>query len=239
LAQTAFDYSERVVLITGATGGVGSVVSRAFVEAGARVALVSRSHDKLEDLAAQIGVDDTNCYLHACDLRQAENARAAVNGVVGCFGRLDTVINTIGSWEPGKVATLAEERYHDVLATNLHSVFYVLGAAVPHMGGGGSIINFGTEVPPEGKGGQLAYAVAKAGILTLTSSLALELKPRGVTVNAVLPRNVDTPGNRQLRPNADTSKWVKPEEIAQLLLFLASPAARAITGALIPIYGRE
>jgi NAD(P)-dependent dehydrogenase (short-subunit alcohol dehydrogenase family) len=239
LAQTAYDFSGRVVLITGATGGVGSVVSKAFVEAGAKVALVSRSHDKLEDLAAQIGVDDSTCYLHATDLRQAENAREAVTGVVTCFRRLDTVINAIGSWEPGKVASLPEDRYHDVLATNLHSVFYVLGAAVPHMGEGSSIINFGTEIPPEGKGGQLAYAVAKSGILTLTRSLALELKPRGITVNAVLPRNVDTPGNRQLRPNADTSKWVKPEEIAELLMFLASPAARAITGALIPIYGRE
>jgi NAD(P)-dependent dehydrogenase (short-subunit alcohol dehydrogenase family) len=218
---------------------VGSKVSRTFVAAGAKVALVSRSHDKLEDLAAAIGVEDSDCLLHACDLRDPAAATGAVNSVLNCFHRLDTVVNAIGSWEAGKVATLTDDRYHDVLATNLHSVFYVLRAAVPHMAEGSSIINFGTEVPPEGKGGQLAYAISKAGILTLTRSLALELKPRGITVNAVLPRNVDTPGNRQLRPNADTSKWVKPEEIAELLLFLASPAARAITGALIPVYGRE
>jgi NAD(P)-dependent dehydrogenase (short-subunit alcohol dehydrogenase family) len=233
------DLSGRVVLIVGATGGVGSVVARRFVEAGARVALVSRSHDKLEDLAASIGVSDEDCYLHACDLRDPGDARTAVTEVIRCFGRLDTVVNTIGSWGPGKVATLTDESYHDMLATNLHSVFYVLRDAVPHMGEGSSIINFSTDAPPEGKGGQLAYAVAKAGVSTLTSSLALELKPRGVTVNALLPRNVDTPGNRKLRPNADTSKWVKPDEIADLVLFLASPAARGVTGALIPIHGRE
>jgi NAD(P)-dependent dehydrogenase (short-subunit alcohol dehydrogenase family) len=237
--MTDHGLSGRVVLIAGATGGVGSVVSRRLVEAGARIALVSRQHDKLEDLAARIGVADQDCYLHACDLRDPAAAKAAVTAVIKCFGRLDTVINTIGSWEPGKVTTLTDDRYHDVLATNLHSVFYVLREAVPHMAEGSSIINFGAELPPEGKGGQLSYAVAKAGIMTLTGSLALELKPRGVTVNALLPRNVDTPGNRELRPNADTSKWVKPEEIAELVLFLASPSARAITGALIPIYGRE
>lgn len=239
MAQQTVDLSGRVVLITGASGGIGSEISRTFVEAGARVALVSRHHDKLEDLAASIGVEDNDCLLHACDLRIPENVRGMAASVLGCFGRVDTVVNAIGTWAPGKVATLTDEAYHDMLATNLHSIFYVLRETVPHMMEGAAIINFGTEVPPEGKGGQLAYAVSKAGILTLTRSVALELKPRGITVNALLPRNVDTPLNRQLRPNADTSKWVKPAEIAQLVLFLASPAARAITGALIPVYGRE
>ena len=233
------DLTGKVTLIAGATGGVGPSVARAFHEAGARLTLVSRSHDRLEDLAAQVGLDDTTCILRDADLRDAAQAERVVAETVSCFGRLDVVLNLVGSWEAGKLATTTDERWHDVLSTNLHAVFYVMRAAVPHMSRGGVILNIGGELPIEGKGGQLAYAVAKAGVLTLTQSAALELKERGIRVNALLPKNVDTPLNRSLRPDGDFSLWVQPDQLADVLLFLASPAAASVSGALIPLDGRE
>ena len=233
------DLTGKVTLITGATGGVGRAVATAFHSAGARLALVSRSHDRLENLAAKVGLDDTGCILREADLRDPAQAERVVAETVSCFGRLDIVLNLIGSWEAGRLATTSDERWQDVLATNLHSVFYVMRAAAVHLPDDGVILNIGGELPIEGRGGQLAYAVAKSGVITLTKSAALELKERGIRVNALLPKNVDTPLNRTLRPNGDASLWVQPEQVANVLLFLASPAAAAITGALIPLDGRE
>ncbi len=116
------------------------------------------------------------------------------------------VVNLLGSWAPGKIATTSDDLWHGQLATNLHAVFYVLREAVPRMSDGGAIVNVANALPVEGRGGQLAYAVAKGAVITLTQSLALELKPRAIRVNAILPRNIDTPGNRALQPHADPQR---------------------------------
>lgn len=234
-----FDLSGRVVFITGATGGVGPAVTKAFMEAGAKIVLASRSHDKLEDLAASLGLRESDCLLKTADLTKPEEAREAVTGAINCFGRLDAVVTLVGHWEPGKVETTTDERWHGVLDTNLHSIFYTLREAVPHMGLGGSIVLMGAEEPVEGKGGQVTYAVSKGGLHTLAKSLSLELRPRGVRVNALLPRNIDTPDNRRYRPDGDFSKWVQPSQIADIVLFLVSPLSAPITGALIPVNGME
>lgn len=232
------DLTGRVVLIAGATGGLGRVTSRLFKQAGARLVLVARTHDRLEDLAASLGTPESECLLHAADLRRPAQVRALIVRVVQCFGRIDVVLNLVGSWAPGKSTTTSDERWREQLETNLFAPFHVVREAVPHMPEGGVIINVGNAEPVEGKGGQLAYAVAKGGIHTLTRSLALELKPRGIRVNAIMPRNIDTPGNRALQPHADPADWPKPEEVAEVLLYLASPRSAVITGALIPVYGR-
>ncbi|MCZ7664968.1 MAG: SDR family oxidoreductase [Thermoleophilia bacterium] len=233
------DLTGKVVLVAGATGGVGSVASPLLREAGANLVLVARAHDRLEDLAASMGIPDSQCLLHAADLRDPEQARSLVIRTIECFGRIDVLLNLVGSWAPGKVTSTTDERWLDQLETNLFAPFYVIREAVPHMPDGGVIINAGNAEPVEGKGGQLAYAVAKGGVHTLTRSLALDLKPRGIRVNAIMPRNIDTPRNRALQPNADPTAWPKPEEVAQVLLFLASPAAAVVSGALIPVYGRS
>lgn len=231
------DLKDKVVLINGATGGLGRVVTPLFVKAGAKVVLTARHHDRLEDLAAMTGVPDTHCLLKEVDLRDPAQARSLVAEVISCFGGVDVVVNLMGSWAPGKVATTTDEVWHEQLASNLFSVFNVLREAVPHMSDGGVIINAGNAEPVEGRGGQLAYAVAKGGVHTLTRSLALELKPRGIRVNAILPRNIDTPGNRALQPNADPSEWPSAEDVARVVLYLASPAAAVISGALVPVDG--
>ncbi len=230
--------SGKVVLIAGATGGLGQVVTPMFVKAGAKVVLVARHHDRLEDLAAATGVADTDCLLKDTDLRDPAQVRDLMVEVISCFGGIDIVINLVGSWAPGRIGNTSDELWQEQLATNLFTVFHVLREAVPHMSDGGVIINAGNSKPVEGKGGQLAYAVAKGGVHTLTRSLALELKPRGIRVNAIMPRNIDTPGNRALQPNADPTNWPSAEDVARVVFYLASPDAAVVSGALIPVYGR-
>jgi NAD(P)-dependent dehydrogenase (short-subunit alcohol dehydrogenase family) len=232
------DLKDKVVLIAGATGGLGRVVTPMFVKAGAKVVLVARHHDHLEDLAAATGVADTDCLLKDADLRDPAQARDLIVEVISCFGGIDVVVNLVGSWAPGKIATTSDELWQEQLASNLFSVFHVLREAVPHISEGGVIINAGNSKPVEGRGGQLAYAVAKGGVHTLTRSLALELKPRGIRVNAIMPRNINTPGNRALQPNADPTNWPSAEDVAKVVLYLASPEAVVVSGALIPVYGR-
>ncbi len=231
-------FKGKVVLIAGATAGTGTAVTRAFVERGANVVLVSRRHDKLEDLAAAVGVPDTQCLLHEADLLDPEQARGLITAVVGCFGGLDVVVSLVGSYARGRIDSTTDEIWREQLGTNLYTTFHLLREAVPHISDGGAIILTGNALPTEGKGGQLAYAVAKEGVHTLTRSLALELKPRGIRVNAILPRNIDTPGNRALQPGADPSSWPEPEEVARVIIWLASPEGAVVSGALVPVYGR-
>lgn len=236
-SKTAIDLAGAVVLIAGATGGVGTAAAPAFAAAGASLALVSRSRERLEHLALSTGIPKDRRLLHPADLTDPAQARGAVDATLARFGRLDVVVNLVGSWAPGKIASTNDDLWHGQLATNLHAVFYVLREAVPRMSDGGAIVNVANALPVEGRGGQLAYAVAKGGVITLTQSLALELKPRAIRVNAVLPRNIDTPGNRALQPNADYTSWPSAEDVAQVVLFLSSPGAAAVSSALVPVYG--
>jgi NAD(P)-dependent dehydrogenase (short-subunit alcohol dehydrogenase family) len=225
----------RVVLIAGATGGIGPAVTRRFVDEGANVVLTSRRHDRLEDLAATMGIPDTQCLLREAELTDSSQARELVTAIIGCFSRLDVVISLVGSYAKGRIASTTDEIWLGQLQTNLYSTFYLLREAVPHVTDGGAIITTGNALPTAGRGGQLAYAVAKAGVHTLTESLALELKPRGIRVNAILPRDVDTPGNRALQPEADPSNWPNPDEVARVVYWLASSDARLVSGALVPV----
>ncbi len=236
-SETAIDLTGAVVLITGATGGLGTVAAPAFARAGASLALVSRSREKLEHLALSAGIPEDRHLLHPADLTDSAQARGTVDATLARFGHLDVVVNLLGSWAPGTIASTSDDLWHGQLATNLHAVFYVLREAVPRMSDGGAIANVANALPVEGRGGQLAYAVAKGGIITLTQSLALELKPRAIRVNAILPRNIDTPSNRALQPNADYTSWPSAEDVAQVVLFLSSPGAATVSGALVPVYG--
>ena len=229
----------RVVLITGASGGLGHEVTRMFAAAGDNVVLVSRHHDRLEDLAAALGIPDTRCLLKEADLSDPAQSPPLVTEVVDCFGRIDVVVNLMGSYAPGRIAATTNELWRAQIASNLDAVFYLLREAIPSMRDGGAIVNSANSTPVEGRGGQLAHAVAKGGVITLTKSLALELKPRGIRVNAILPRNVDTPGNRALQPDADPTPWPSPQKVAEVIFFLCSDAAAVVSGALVPVYGQS
>jgi NAD(P)-dependent dehydrogenase (short-subunit alcohol dehydrogenase family) len=157
------------------------------------------------------------------------------------FGRIDALVNTVGGYRGGQpVAETAIELWDGMFDLNARSAFIVSRAVAPHMlaRGSGRIINVGSKAALQGTRRSAAYSAAKSAVVRLTESLAADLKREGITANCVLPSTLDTPENREDMPGADPSRWVTPEEVADVILFLASDAARAVQGAAIPVYGR-
>lgn len=223
--------SERVVAITGGHGVLGSAIVKAALAAGLQVAVI----DHARGHAAPDGVLE----LGGVDLTDAAQAQQAVEAVVERFGRLDALLNIAGGfiWQPTDAADPAWERMY---ALNVLTALNASRAAVPYLTASdeGRIVNVGSAAALKAGGGMGPYAAAKAGVHSLTQAMAEELKATRVTVNAVLPSIIDTPANRKDMPEADPSHWVAPADLAHTILFLASPQARAITGALLPVTGR-
>jgi NAD(P)-dependent dehydrogenase (short-subunit alcohol dehydrogenase family) len=227
--------SGRTFAITGASGNLGPTVRDVLVASGANVVLLDRSaHPQPSDDAERVlglgGLDLTNPDVIGATLDQAKER----------FGTLDGLVALAGAFRPG--GTSAEDGWSvwDMLLTaNLRTVVAAIQALVPRLpANGGRIVTIGARPAMVGTKGLAAYSASKAAILRLTESLSDELKARGVCVNCVLPSTIDTPQNRQAMPSADPSRWVPPEDIAQVIAFLLSDAARSVTGALIPVYGR-
>ena len=230
--------SPRIIAVTGAFGVLGEVVATAAALQGARLALIDHSLVPPDGLVEACGVDAL--VLTSVDLADPEAAQAAMAAVNDRFGRLDALINIAGGF---RWQTLAEgdPAVWDLLyATNVKTAANASRAALKLLKASpaGRIVNIGADGAVKAAAGMGAYAAAKAGVHRLTESLAEELKADGVTVNAVLPSIIDTPANRADMPAADFSAWVAPADLAEVILFLASPAARAVTGALIPVTGR-
>jgi len=174
------------------------------------------------------------------DLGSSEAARTAMGRVIEHFGRLDALVNVAGGFRWEKLDGGSVDTWDLLYQINLRTALNATQAALPHLlsSGDGRIVNVGAGAATKAGVGMGAYAASKAGVAKLTEALAEELKDGGVTVNAVLPSIIDTAPNRADMPNADFSRWVKPEQIADLIVFLLSDRARAINGALVPISGR-
>lgn len=228
----------KVIAVTGGFGNLGIAVGIAAIEAGARVALIGRADAPTTDkLPAALSSAQ---LLGNTDLSSFGAAQEALAAVTRRFGGLDVLANVAGAF---RWQTLAEGDLAawDLLYTvNLKTAVVTSKAALPHLRarGSGRIINVGAGAAAKAGKGMGAYAAAKAGVAKLTESLAEEMKDHGITVNAVLPSIIDTPANRADMPTADFSRWVTPQALAEVILFLASDAARAVTGALIPVSGR-
>lgn len=223
----------KVVIITGGFGALGRVVARAALAEGYQVAALDFA------AAPASGLDPRILPLGGLDLADPGQAAAAVAAVVERLGRIDALFNIAGGFrfetvEEGEVATW--ERMHRL---NLLTAFNTSRAALPHLvaHGAGSIVNVGAGAALKAAAGMGAYAASKAGVHRLTEALAEEWKGRGLTVNAVLPSIIDTPANRADMPKADFTKWVPPADLAAVMLFLAGPGARSVTGALVPVVG--
>lgn len=232
---------DRVVLITGATGAVGSVVVRTFAATGARLALTARRMEALQELADQLELTEERTLLFAADLAQADQVEALIGAIAARWGGVDVLLNIAGGWAGGKrLAELSEEDWDAMLAMNLRSAFLINRAVLPHMvrRGWGRIVNVASKAAVEPGPRQAAYNVAKAGVVALTASIAAEYRRQGIAANVILPSIIDTPANRAAMPEADFSRWVKPEALASLLLYLASDAAGALNGASIPLYAQ-
>jgi NAD(P)-dependent dehydrogenase (short-subunit alcohol dehydrogenase family) len=233
-----FDFTGKVVLITGATGALGRVVARQFHTAGATLALTSRSEPRLHQLFPDLALDPQHLLLGGVDLREMAPAEAMVQQIAQRFGRLDVVVNTVGGYRGGvPVHQMTVDDWDDMLTLNARVAFIVSRAVVPLMqqAGEGKIVHVAGRAALLGSAGVAAYAAAKSAVVRLTESLAAELREHGINVNCVLPGTIDTPANRAAMPNADFSRWVAPEAVGEVILFLCSPAARALYGAAIPV----
>jgi NAD(P)-dependent dehydrogenase (short-subunit alcohol dehydrogenase family) len=227
-------FTDRVVVVTGATGGLGSAVVHAFLSEGAKVwgVLGPSSPSRIED---------PNFATVAADLTVPAEAELAAQEVLETSGNIDVLLHLTGGFAGGKpLAETEDAAWHRMLGLNLHTAIYMARAVLPHMleTGQGRIVAIGSRTGVEPAAGLSAYGVSKAALIALIRTIAAEVRNSGVTANIVLPSVIDTPANRAASPAADFSKWVQPESIARLLLFLASDDAADINGAVIPIYGR-
>ncbi|MES2834378.1 MAG: SDR family NAD(P)-dependent oxidoreductase [Pseudomonadota bacterium] len=223
--------TERVIAVTGGHGVLGKAVVEAALSQGCRIAVI--------DHASGHPVADGVLELGGVDLTDPASAKAALDAVVARFGRLDALLNIAGGfvWQTTDDADPAWER---MFRLNLTTALNASRAALPHLKASpeGRIVNVGANAAIKSAAGMGAYAASKAGVHRLTESLAEELKDTSVTVNAVLPSVLDTAQNRKDMPDVDPAIWVQPSDLAAVMLFLASPASRAITGALIPVTGK-
>ena len=236
-----FDFSDRVVIVTGGAGNLGSAVAQAFQAAGAKLVLVDRAADRLPRLFPDL-IDSANHFLAtSVDLTSADAVETMVDETVKRFGRVDALVNTAGGYRGGTPVHETDfETWEFMLNLNARTVFIASRAVIPHMlqQGSGKIVNVAARAALKGAAKMAVHSVSKSAVVRLTESMAAELKKDGINVNCVLPGTIDTPQNRQAMPNADHSRWVKPEAIADVILFLASGAASAVQGAAIPVYGK-
>ncbi|OYT71510.1 MAG: 3-oxoacyl-ACP reductase [Armatimonadetes bacterium JP3_11] len=238
--MVSFDFSGKIVLVTGATGALGRVVARQFHQAGATLALCARDEHALTQLFPDLALDPQHLLIGGIDLRQPDDCERLAQALNTRFGRLDALVNTVGGFKAGPpVHETPLEEWESMLDMNLRTAFLVSRAIAPVLirSGGGAMVHVSGRAGLTGFGGGAGYCAAKAGVIRLTESLSAELKEYGINVNCVLPGTIDTPSNRAARPDADFSRWVAPEALGEVLMFLCSPAARAIHGAAIPVYG--
>ena len=225
----------KVAMVTGANGGLGASVTRALLGAGATVVGVS-PHIQQSDFK-QISFTAL-----AAEISSAESAKSVVETIVARFGKLDVVVHTVGGFAGGlSIVDTDEATWQRMLDLNLNSAFYLLRAAIPQLrkSGGGRLIAIGSRAALEPGPGVGAYSASKAALVSLIRTVALENKDSGMTANTILPGTIDTPANRKAMPGADSSKWVHPEAIASLIVWLSGDCGKEINGAAIPVYGGD
>ena len=237
------NFHDKVVLVTGGTGGLGREVTMAFLEAGATIVVTYRvpeEFDAVVSAAKKIGAAAPAGV--SVDVTDAQAVEKVVGEIVQKNGQLDILVNTVGGYAGGTNLWESDSRTYDtMLQLNLKAGFVLARAVVPQMikQNRGWIVNIASKAAFDHAAGGALYAASKAAALALMDSLAADVKPYSINVNSILPSIIDTAANRKAMPNADFSKWPKPEEIARVILFLCSEDARVIHGAAIPVYGRS
>lgn len=231
------NFSGRTVLVTGAAGALGRVVAGAFFDQGASLVLVDR---RREDLERVFGAEGERRLLAAADLLDAQQVAAMADAAVQRFGRIDVLCNLAGGFRMGDAVHETSDADWDFLfAINARTVLHTARAVVPRMleAGGGRIVNVGAFAAGKGVARMGAYVASKATVIRLTETMAAELRDKHINVNCVLPTVIDTPDNRTAMPDADPARWVAPQDLASVIVFLASDAARAVHGAAVPVTG--
>lgn len=224
---------DKIILVTGANGGLGTNVTQVLLAQGATVVGVSRS-------IKQSDFDHKSFVAMPSDL-SSEAAPKLISDVAARFGRLDGIVHTVGGFAAASVDATDDATWKKMFALNLDSAFYLFRAAVPAMrkSGGGRIVAIGTRAAIEPAANLGAYAASKAALVHLIRTIALENREHGITANSVLPGTMDTPANRAAMPGADPKKWIQPEHVAGLIAWLLGEAGAPVSGAAIPLYGSD
>lgn len=239
--MSASQSDKRVVVITGAAGNLGRAAAAVFAAAGDRLALVDRDHEALEALRGELP-EGTESAPFSANLMDSAAVESLMGAVVERFGRLDCLVNIAGGFTMGPpIHETPEKDWDFMMDLNARTVFHCCRWAVPQMlaGAGGQIVNVSARAALKGVGHMGPYCASKAAVITLTEALSDELKDQGINVNCIMPGTVDTPQNRAAMPDQDHDRWVPTEDLAAVIQFLTTPAARSVTGAAIPVYGRS
>jgi NAD(P)-dependent dehydrogenase (short-subunit alcohol dehydrogenase family) len=224
---------DKIVLVTGANGGLGSSVTQAFLDAGAIVIGASRNIRQSE-------FDSATFTAISADLSSGQGARELIEELLSKFGRLDVLAYTVGGFAGGSaIADTDDPTFQNMFDVNLYSTFYLLRAAIPALrqSQAGRVIAIGSRAAVDPGANVGAYSASKAAMVSLIRTVALENQDVGMTANIILPGTIDTAANRKAMPKADFSKWVQPKSIASLMVWLASEAGKDVNGAAIPVYG--
>jgi NAD(P)-dependent dehydrogenase (short-subunit alcohol dehydrogenase family) len=233
-------FKDKVALIAGGTGGLGRAVSQAFLEQGATVIATYRKKQEFVDLKKIAGAGVSNLVGSEIDVTDQAAVEKLISTIVKENDRVDFLVNAVGAYAGGiKLWDTDPGVLDQQLKLNLISGYVLCRAIVPLMlkQRSGAIVSVASKAAVDHAAGAAAYAASKAAAVAMMDSLAADLKGTGVRVNSILPSIIDTPANRKAMPGAEFAKWPKPEEIAQVTLFLCSDEARVIHGAAIPVYG--
>ncbi len=232
------EFAGKVAIVTGGTGALGRAISRRFLDGGAVVCIPYLVPEELDRLRASLGaVERDRLDATPADLADPVAFDGVVARILERHARVDILVNAVGGFEGGDLVSTSIETWHRMLALNLTTTYVACHGVLPAMivAGSGRVINIASRAVLPPAGGFTAYTVAKSGVLALTLALAQEVRPHGLTVNAVLPSTMDTEANRAAMPDADRSGWVSVESVAGAVSFLASDAARDVTGALVTV----
>ena len=229
--------SNRSVIVTGAAGNLGKAVVDAFADLGANLVAVDLERARLE---RALGSENERRAFVAANLLEASGAAEVARSAIGRFGRIDVLCNIAGGFRMGEmVHETSDDNWNFLFDINTRTILHAVRAVVPHMlaAGGGKIVNVGAFSAQKGVARMGAYTASKSTVIRMTEAMAAELRDRSINVNCVLPTTIDTPENRAAMPKADPSKWVAPADLASVIVFLASDAARAVHGAAVPVTG--
>jgi NAD(P)-dependent dehydrogenase (short-subunit alcohol dehydrogenase family) len=234
------DFTDQVIVITGAAGNLGNAVAKSFLEQNGIVCGIDHRKGRMEDLK-NFPTDQGKFYpFEDIDVTDSADMAALVDKIHDQVGTIDILVNTVGGFSMGEsVHEMSDEMWQRMMDLNVHSFLSTTSAIVPDMikKNRGKVISIGSKAALNGSANTGAYAAAKGALLRLTESMAEELRDKSIQVNSVLPGTIDTPENRQAMPNSDYSKWVSPEQVAKVILFLSSSASDGITGTAIPVNG--
>ena len=233
-----YDFLNKVVLITGGTGALGKTLTQRFISSGATTIA---TYLKDENIETNKGQNTNNAQFIKADVTREEQVVRLISAIVERFGHIDILVNSVGGYLGGKSVTELEEHEWDLMMNlNLKSAFLISKHVIPVMkssGLGGKIVHISSKTGLKAEGHDSAYAASKSGLIRLVESISQETKDLGINVNCILPSVIDTEANRSAMPNADFSKWVKTDDITNVVFFLCSQEAKVITGAAIPTYG--